>query len=151
MKITDILTTACIRVPVAATDKAGVIAELVDVLDAAGRLSDRDAVLKSVVAREATRSTGVGNGLAVPHGKSAGCAALAMAIGKPATPLDFDSSDGAPVELVVLLASPIDEMGPHIQALARVSRVWLAPGFRAAVAAAASPDELYAAIERYQG
>lgn len=150
MKLTDILPSNCVRVPLKAADKTGAIAELVDLLDEAGTVTDRDAVLHAVLDREATRSTGIGLGLAVPHGKSAGCPKLAMAVGKPATPVDFESKDGQPVNLIVLLASPPDQTGPHIQALARISRLMLLEPFRRAVADATSGDELYQIIRRHE-
>ncbi len=150
MKITDIISQACIRVGVDALDKTDIITQLVDVLDAAGQITDRESVLQAVLVRERTRSTGIGKGLAVPHGKSQGAPKLAMAIAKPTTPIAFDASDGQPCNIVVLLASPVDEMGPHIQALARISRLWLTDDFRRAVESVASPDEMYAAIQRYQ-
>ncbi|HNQ24977.1 MAG TPA: PTS sugar transporter subunit IIA [Phycisphaerae bacterium] len=150
MKITGFLNPACIRVPLHATTKVAAITELVDLLNANGRLTDRDVVLQAVLQREATRSTGIGQGLAVPHGKCAGCAALTMAVGKPPRPLDFGSSDGRPCELVVLLVSPVDEMGPHIQALARVSRLWLTESFRNEVADAWTAEALYEVFERHE-
>lgn len=151
MKITELITKDCIRIPLKATDKLAAIAELVDVLNDNGLLTDRDAVLAAVLAREETRSTGIGHGLAVPHGKTQACPALAMAIGKADPPIDFGSPDGRPCNAVVLLASPLDKTGPHIQALASISRLWLSEGFRAAVAQATTADELYDAITAHQG
>ena len=150
MKLTDILPTDCVRVPLQASGKTEAITELVDLLHDTGRVTDRDAVLRTVLDREATRSTGIGYGLAVPHGKSAACPRLAMAVGKPATPVDFDSKDGQPVNLIVLLASPPDQTGPHIQALARISRLMLMESFRQAVADATSGDELYEIIRKHE-
>ncbi len=151
MKITEILRPDCIRIPLTATDKTGAITELVDLLADAGRLSDRDQVLQAVLAREATRSTGIGQTLAVPHGKSTGCRELTMAIGKPAAPIEFDAVDGRPCSFIVLLASPVDKTGPHIQALAGVSRLWLNEHFRRDVQEAATADAILAAIEKHQG
>jgi len=151
MSITDILSPECVRVPLVARGKLQAIAELVDVLAYAGRLSDRDAVLESVLTRERTRSTGIGQGLAVPHGKSRGCPTLAMAIGRPVEPIDFDSPDGLPCIAVVLLASPFDKAGPHIQALASISRLWLDERFRRAVAEAVDGAALYGAVDRLGG
>lgn len=150
MKITTILDVSCIRVPLNSSDKTAAITELVDLLQESGCLTDRDAVLRAILAREATRSTGVGLGLAVPHGKSRGCSTLRMAIGKPTEPLAFESIDKRPCQLIALLASPIDETGPHIQALAGVSRLWQNEDFRNAVMAATTADELYAAIQRHE-
>ena len=150
MKVSEILNPRCVRVPLVGSDKTEAITELVDVLHEAGCLSQRDQVLKAVLAREETRSTGIGHGLAVPHGKSTGCSALTMAIGKPTSPLEFGSIDGRPCNLIVLLASPVDETGPHIQALASVSRLWQNDEFRKAVLGAEAADALLAAIVTHE-
>jgi len=150
MNITSILMKNCVRVPLMASEKTAAITELVDCLDANGLLCDRDAVLGAVMAREQTRSTGIGLGLAVPHGKSTGCQELVMSVGKPAVPIDFQSPDGRPCSFIVLLASPIDKTGPHIQALASVSRMWQSDGFRIAVMKAETPDNLYTIIKEQQ-
>ncbi len=150
MKLTSILTPDCVRAPMKATSKIEAITELVDLLADAGRVGDRDRVLKAVLDRERTASTGIGQGLAVPHGKCSGCSGLVMAIGKPAEPLEFDSKDGRPVEIVVLLASPPDKTGPHIQALARISRLMLMESFRGEVARARNSEELWEIIRRHE-
>jgi mannitol/fructose-specific phosphotransferase system IIA component (Ntr-type) len=150
MKLTDILPESCVKAPLAATDKLAAITELVDVLASADQLINRDEVLQAVLDRESTRSTGIGNGLAVPHGKCAGCNRLVMAIGRPASPIEFGSIDGKPVELVVLLASPPDQTGPHIQALARISRLMLMDDFRSSVLVAPSASEIYAIIAQHE-
>ncbi len=150
MKLTEILTADCIAVPLKAADKIAAITELVDVLADRGRIADRDQVLKAILDREQTASTGIGKGLAVPHGKSPGCSELVMALGKPATPMDFDSKDGQPVEIIVLLASPPDKTGPHIQALARISRLMLMDSFRDAVLEAKSAAALWDVITQHE-
>ncbi|UCE59390.1 MAG: PTS sugar transporter subunit IIA [Phycisphaerales bacterium] len=148
MNITEILTKESVCVPLKATEKTSAILELVDRLHANNMLQDRDDVLRAVMVREETRSTGIGLGLAVPHGKSAGCRNLVMSVGKPAAPIDFGSPDGRPCSFIVLLASPLDKTGPHIQALASISRMWKAEDFRIAVMKSETADDLYAAIER---
>ncbi len=150
MKLTDILAPECIRVPLKATTKSDVITELVDLLAEHGRITDRDSVLKGVMERESTRSTGIGHGLAVPHCKSAACTELVAAIGKPPTPLDFESKDGQPVSFVVLLISPLDQTGPHIQALARISRLMLTEQFRVELAQAETGEEILRIIAQYE-
>ncbi|GJM24043.1 MAG: PTS sucrose transporter subunit IIABC [Phycisphaerae bacterium] len=150
MKLSKILTPECIRVPLVSTEKIEAIKELVDVLNSCGRLADRDTVLRAVLDREETRSTGIGFGLAVPHGKSVACTSLMMALGLPETPIDFNSSDGEPVELIALLASPPDKTGPHIQALARISRLMLLGKFRKEVLAAKSAEEVYAILIKHE-
>ena len=147
MKITDILRPECVCVPLNSTDKFGAIEELVGALDKAGELAKTSAVLEAVVAREKLRSTCTEYGLAVPHGKSAGVKRLVMSVGKPSTPIDFGGPSGhPPCGFIVLLASPVDETGPHIQALARISRLWLNPEFRKFILGASDPDAVYNAF-----
>ena len=143
MKLAEILARECVRVPLEATDKAAAITELVDLLDRAERIHDRDTVLKAVLDRERAASTGIGNGLAIPHGKCDGCTDLTMAVGKPAAPIDFASKDGKPVNVIVLLASPVDKVGPHIEALAHIARLMRMDDFRRSVERVGSADELY--------
>ena len=150
MKITDILDKQCIILPLVGQDKMAVITELVTVLNNARKIKNHDHVLRAIVSRERTRSTGIGKGLAVPHGKSAGCSTLVMAVGRPQSSIEWESIDARPCELVVLLASPVDKTGPHIQALAGVSRLWLKDDFRRDVLSAETADELFQAFERYQ-
>ena len=150
MKLTDILALDCIRVPLNATAKREAITELVDLLADSGRITDRDGVLKAVLEREATRSTGIGHGLAVPHCKTSACDRLIAAIGKPPQPLDFESKDGEPVNFVVLLASPMDQTGPHIQALARISRMMLTAAFRVELAEASTAEQVLSIISKYE-
>jgi len=143
MNLLDILSPACIRAPLVAADKKGVIDELVDVLAKEGRVSDAKALKDAVWTREQTRTTGIGHGLAIPHGKCAGMAGLSMVIGKPATPMEFEAIDGKPVKLVVLLASPPDRTSDHIQALARISRLMTMDEFRERIYAAKTSEEIY--------
>jgi fructose-specific phosphotransferase system IIA component len=150
MKLTDILSPGSVKMPLEATEKTDVIKELVDLLGAQGLVEDTPELLRCVLERERTRSTGIGHGLAVPHGKCAAVSKLLMAVGKPATPIDFDSKDGEPVSFVVLLASPPDQTGPHIQALARVSRLMLMESFRTALDSAASAADIYHIIEEFE-
>ena len=130
MTLTQILQRDCIKVPVEGRDKQAVITELVNLLDEQGVLKNRDVVLESVLARERTRSTGIGSAVAIPHGKCTGVDELVMALGILPEAIDFDSIDGKGVKIVVLLASPADKTGPHIQALARISRLMLDGQFK---------------------
>ncbi len=143
MQLSEILSVECVRSPLSGDDKQAVIAELVGVLAAAGKVDDPAGLEEAVWTREQTRTTGIGHGLAIPHGKNAGMQGLAMAIGKPAQPLDFEAIDNQPVRLVVLLASPPDRTSDHIQALARVSRLMSSEAFREKIYAAKSPEEIF--------
>ncbi len=143
MNITDILSPKAVKVPLVSTDKRAVIDELVDLLTDAGLIQDPDTLKRIVWEREQQRSTGIGDGLAIPHGKSNCSQDLVMAIGRPTEPIDFGSLDNNPVELVVLLASPPTRTSDHIQALGKISRVMSDPSFRKAAYAAASSETLY--------
>ena len=146
MRLSDILKIQHIKVPLLAQDKIAAITELVRVLADAGEVKDDQILLRSVLERESTRTTGIGNGLAIPHGKCTGVDHLVVAIGKPDTPIDFESIDKRPVNLIVLLASPPDQTGPHIQALARISRLMNVEAFRQLVRAATSPQQVFDAV-----
>ena len=143
MNLLDILTIDSIRAPLTATDKQGVINELVDTLVSAGKVFDGKTLKDAVWTREQTRTTGIGHGLAIPHGKCAGMSALAMAIGKPSKPMDFEAIDGQPVKLVVLLASPPARTSDHIQALARISRLMTMDAFREQMYAATTASDIF--------
>jgi len=151
MQLSKLITLERVRVPIRATEKRAAITELIDLLAETGALVDRDAALEAVLKRENERTTGIGYGLAIPHGKSDGCRQLVMAAGKPAQPIDFQSLDRRPVTFIVLLVSPPDQTGPHIQALAKISRLMNMEAFRDAVDKARSAEELHAAIVAFEG
>lgn len=146
MRLTDILKLENIKVPLQATQKTDAIAELVNLLASNGDVNDPKKVLDAVLDRESTRTTGIGNGLAIPHGKCTGTTNLVMAIGKTAEPIDFQSIDGRPVSLIWLLSSPPDKTGPHIHALARISRLMTIDKFRLALLAAPTAKDIFDSI-----
>lgn len=143
MRLSEILKPQDIKINLAAKTKTEAIAELVDLLAANGEVQEPKKVLDSVLDREATRTTGIGNGLAIPHGKCPGLTNLVMAIGRAAHPIDFQAIDNRPVNLIWLLGSPPDKTGQHIHALARISRLMTIDKFRQAVASAKTAQELY--------
>jgi len=143
MILTQILQPTCVKVPLQGKDKNAVITELVDLLDANRLLQDRNAALEAVFVREQTRSTGIGSGIAIPHGKCKGVRELVIAIGIAHEPIDFESVDGKPVKIIILLVSPIDQTGPHIQALAQISRLMLDEQFRQSLEKAGSAEDVY--------
>ena len=146
MRLVEILKPENIKVPLEAHSKVEAITELVNVLGKNNAVADAKKVLEAVLERESTRTTGIGNGLAIPHGKCNGAKDLIMAIGKCATPIDFQAIDGRPVSLIWLLVSPPDKTGPHIHALARISRLMTIEKFRQSLAAAQTPQEVFDAV-----
>ncbi len=150
MRLTEILRADCVKIPLEGASKEQAIYELVDLLASKTGISAVDDLKKAVWQRETTRTTGIGHGIGIPHGKAAGVDQLRMAIGRPATPIDFRAIDGRPVDLIILLASPADQTGPHIQALAKISRMLTDDSLRASLKAATTADELYALIEQHE-
>jgi fructose-specific phosphotransferase system IIA component len=150
MRLVDILKPENIKVPLQSPNKNEAIAELVNLLAKNGEIADAKKVLDAVLERESTRTTGIGNGLAIPHGKCNGTKDLVMAIGKAGTPIEFQAIDGRPVTLIWLLTSPPDKTGPHIHALARISRLMTIEKFRQALATAQTPQEVFDIIVKQE-
>ena len=128
--LTDLLSSVRVKVPLEATTKDDVLRELVDVLADDHAIIDREDVLRVVEERERVLSTGIGHGVALPHGKSDACQDLTIAAGVTRTPIEFDALDKQPVELVFLLVGPEAAAGPHIKALSRISRLVRQPDLR---------------------
>jgi len=143
MILTQILQPTCVKAPLDSTNKEDAIEELVNLLADNGCLSDRGDAFEAVIAREQTRSTGIGSGIAIPHGKCSAAKELVMAVGIAPEPIEFESIDNKPVGIIILLVSPPDQTGPHIQALARISRLMLDEQFKSQLEKAASPEEVY--------
>lgn len=150
MRLTDILQPDCIKVPLTATDKQAAIFELADVLAANSALENAEELKAAVWQRESTRTTGIGHGIGIPHGKCKSAKKLCMAIGITAKPVDFGAIDGKPVELIILIASPLDQTGPHIQALAQISRMLTDESLRGRIKTAKDAEQLYHLIEQYE-
>jgi fructose-specific phosphotransferase system IIA component len=150
MRLSEILRTDCIKVPLVSTDKQAALYELVDLMGSVGAVSEVDQLKDAVWQREQTRTTGIGHGIGIPHGKTSCLHELHMAIGLPAQPIEFGAIDGKPVELIILLASPADQTGPHIQALAKISRILTDDTFRDAVKKAESAEQLYEMLIQHE-
>lgn len=143
MVLTKTLPLNCVKVPLEGKDKETAITELVDLLDSNGLLLDKETVLKAVMTREQIRSTGIGSRIAVPHGKCTAVEKLAISLGIAKEPIDFQSIDGKPVTIIILLVSPANQTGPHIQALAKISRLMLDEKFKEELEKATSSEEAY--------
>ena len=148
MNLIDLLQENTIRAPLQSTDRHGVISELVDVLADAGSISDCETIKQLVWERELQRTTGIGEGLAIPHGRCDKLNNMVMAMGRPSTPIDFASPDKRPVELIILLVSPTDNTSDHIQALGRISRLMVDRSFREAAYSTESPEALFTLFPR---
>ena len=150
MRISDFLSKEAISVNLQAPDKRGIIAELVDLLIAAKKIDERDRtkLIQSLLERESLGSTGVGHGIGIPHGKLEGVRELMAAFGISQRGIDFQSLDGDPVYLFFLLVAPQDSAGPHLKALARISRLLKDKFFRNHLRKASSPEEVLETIHK---
>lgn len=146
MLLNELLKPDRIKIPLVSTSKEDLLRELVDVIDADVPLQDKEDVLRAVREREDVLSTGIGNGVAIPHGKSASVPGLALAAGVTRQPVNFDALDGQPVTLFFLLVGPDSAAGEHVKALSRISRLLRRDDFRTRLAAASSPEEFYGVL-----
>ena len=136
----------CIRHPLNADDPRGVIRELVEMLHDQSLVADVDEIADAVWAREQQRSTGIGEGLAVPHGRCASLRSVVAAVGWTSTPIDFQAADGKPVQLIVLIVSPTDDTTNHVQALGAISRTLGQVAIRQAAMESTSAEALHAVL-----
>lgn len=123
MNLKKTLSPDAVWVDLKADTKNGIIEEMVDRLLATGKISDREAVLEAIFDREGKMSTGMQNGVAIPHGKTDAVKSLVAAVGLNKSGVDFDSMDGEPSTIFIMTISPLKRRGPHMQFLAEVSRL----------------------------
>lgn len=123
MKITDFLNKDAITISLKSRKKEEVIKELVNLLSKAQPIKDKESLIKTLMAREALGSTGIGQGIGIPHAKSNAVKELTAALGISHQGIDFDSLDGEPSHIFFLLVAPEDAAGPHLKALAAISRM----------------------------
>jgi fructose-specific phosphotransferase system IIA component len=107
----------------AAEDKNSLIQEMIDRLQASGMIKDREGALQAVLEREEKMSTGMNNGVAIPHGKTDSVNKLIVAVGLQRSGIDFSCADGKPAQIFIMTISPASRSGPHIQFLAEVSKI----------------------------
>ena len=123
MKIMDFLNPDAVTADLQAKDKEEAIEELVGILAKASGIKEKDKLLKILLNREALGSTGIGQGVGIPHGKCECVKELTAAFALSRKGVNFDSLDGEPVHIFFLLVAPQDSAGPHLKALARISRL----------------------------
>lgn len=147
MKLSEHLPIEHISLQLKNESKFPVIEELLDLMAKNGKLLDKDLALKDILAREGYSSTGLENGIAIPHAKTDGVKRLTLALGLKKDGLDFDSLDGKPAQFIFLVVSPRDISGPHIQSLAVISRALKDVSTRQALLEAVSAEEVAGIIK----
>jgi len=134
----------CASASLRGTSKLEIITELVDLLDARGKLRDRATVLADVLEREDATSTGMEHGIALPHAKSDGVDDMEVAVGIKRNGVEFASMDNKKARLFILIVSPKKTSGPHIQFLATISMLLRDEALREKIISAATPEEMVA-------
>ena len=142
MNLKKPLTAETINLNLKGTTKEAILSEMVDLLMASGHIRDRDAVLKAVTDREKRMSTGMQNGIAIPHGKTDSVDCLLAALGVKHGGVDFGALDGQPSTIFVMTVSPDSRTGPHIQFLAEISRPLNDASVRTKLLAATSREDV---------
>lgn len=142
MAFVDLVSEKIVKIPLESKDKPDVLRELIQILKDAGEIDDAAAGLKAVQEREDKQSTGLEQGIAVPHGKSAAVSRLKLAIGIAPQGIDFDSLDGKPSTLFFLLLAPPNQSGPHVQALAEIAKLARSRAFCEALIHAENPRQV---------
>jgi fructose-specific phosphotransferase system IIA component len=142
MALVDLIRPEVVRVPLVSETKPAVIREMVEVLRDAGKIADVEQVYDALMKREALGSTGLEQGIAVPHAKTQAVSSLTMALGISPKGVDFQAIDGNPSKLFFLLLAPPDQSGPHIEALADIARITKSQAFCRTLISATSPEEV---------
>ena len=143
MKIREILTKNCVLSELAMRTKEGVLQELSDLLAKNFPQLNKDEVLQVLVERESLGSTGIGNGIAIPHGKISSLSQIVTAFGRSKEGIGFDSQDGKFAHLFFVLLAPENAASLHLKALARLSRLLKDAHFRNKLMEAADSDQIY--------
>ena len=147
MKIMDILVKDSVILDLASTSKENVLAEMADAMAHAEPSLGADTLLDVLVAREGLQSTGIGDGVAIPHGKVSGLDRLVASFARSVKGVDFESIDDQLTHLFFLLVVPEDSSGLHLQALARISRFFRDVEFRQKLMSASDLDDVLRAID----
>lgn len=147
MKITDILVRDAVVLDLTGRTKGDVLAEMARALAAAEPAVDEQRLLEVLVERERLQSTGIGESVAIPHGKLPGIPRLLASFARSRAGVDFEAIDGQPTHLFFLLVVPEQSGGQHLKALARISRFFRDATFRKRLLEAESRDEVCRAIE----
>lgn len=149
MLLSQLLTPQRIRVPLLAADKPAALHALVAVV--ADDEAEADDLYAAIEEREAVLSTGIGHGVAIPHGRSARVGSLLVSAGVLPAAIEFGSLDGLPVRLLFLLVGPESEAGLHVKALSRITRLVRQPLVRERLLATTSGEQFHKILREAEG
>lgn len=149
--IKDLLQENLIIEELAASDKAGAILEFARLLQVSGKVRDTEELIRVIMEREALGSTGIGEGVAIPHAKLPLLREIVVAFGRSSRGIDFHSVDGRPAHLFFLLVTPDDNPGEHLRTLARISRILKNRALREQLMQASRSDDMQRLIAEEDG
>ena len=150
MKISELLSVDAMILSLKETEKKAVIHEMVDKLHASGRISDKEVFEAGILAREAQTTTGLGDGLAMPHAKNEAVLQPTVLFARSEQGVDYEALDGQPTYLFFMIAAPAGANDTHLQALASLSRLLLNPSLIESLKQAASPEEVITLFDQAQ-
>jgi mannitol/fructose-specific phosphotransferase system IIA component (Ntr-type) len=150
MRLSDLLPPRCIRVPLQARNKPGVLRELAALI-APGNDGQLEEVLSAILERERQFPTGIGYGIAVPHGKTPALSTLRAVAGTTPDPVAYETIDGDPVRIFFMLAGPESHAGAHVKAISRISRLVRHELVRAHLLEARTPEEFHRVLCEAEG
>ena len=146
MRLTELLNPQAVKTRLSARAKRDAIAELVELLESAHGIDSHGEVLDRVLRREAMMSTGIGNGVAIPHGKAKLVDRMVAACGVCTEGIEFESVDGEPATLFILLVAPETGGALHVKVLANISRLLKEESVRSTLREASDPEAFLAAL-----
>ena len=147
MDLATLITQNVAKVPLEAFDKEEAIAELVEVLVRARKVSDREGILSALYEREGKGSTGIGGGVAIPHAKHPEVSGVVLAAGASRDGIEFDAADGELVYLVFLVLAEVHNPGPNVEVLAEIGHMMQLPGLCERMVAAKDAAEFVGVIQ----
>ncbi|MEW6556351.1 MAG: PTS sugar transporter subunit IIA [Elusimicrobiota bacterium] len=147
MKILDFLSESCVITELTGKTKKEVVTELVEILAKKKLVKNIDKTVEAIMKRESTGSTGIGQGVAIPHAKSEDITKIVASLGLSKTGIDFDSLDGEPVYIIFLMVAPPESISEHLQAIAKISRLLKDKFFRQSLRDAQTPQEVIKIIK----
>jgi PTS system nitrogen regulatory IIA component len=147
MQITDIFRKEFIIEELKSKNKRDILGELSRIFLKVNERFNAETMVNVLLEREKLGSTGIGDGIAIPHGKMSGLNDLIISFGRSKDGIDFNAMDGKPVHLFFLLMAPENSAGQHLKILAKLSRMLKDTNFRKKLMSAKSKDELYKIIE----
>jgi PTS system nitrogen regulatory IIA component len=146
VKLSDILRESCVVADIKGKTKKEILRELVGPLKDTNLIDNVDAVVKIIMEREGLGSTGIGDGVAIPHGKMKNIDSIICAVGRSQEGVDFDAVDRQPVHIFFLVLAPEDSASLHLKVLSRISKILRDPSFRKTILKLANAHEIYANV-----